>query len=142
MALEKHMNFVRNSFLQREYKEREVWEGFDEEKEKLERVVYLVFNKTLEEIYLDGAKIEDFDVIYNPERNEFKIKISKLKLPDGRVMDDEDIFSSQYACPHDYLKPIISLWLWDEELHPKIRDFRKKYHVDYIQPPNNDCEHK
>ena len=141
MKLEKHMQVVADSYHHRQKKQEKVWKGFEKEKKELENIVSDAFGKVLEEIgpikhssiYAekdDTAEILDYDISYNPQFREFSIKIKKLKTPFG-VLDNDDIFTHD-ICPHGY--PV--------EEHPKIKEFMKDYHVDDIEEPNNDCEHK
>lgn len=148
---------VNESYSKRKRQEQEslsqVWRGFDKERKKLEGIISKEFKNILDEMgplvsswvkaYVgkcEGAIILDYNVDYEPERLLFKIKITKLKLPDGKIMDNKDILSSQYGCPHLYLDQIVGFS--DDRLEPKIKEFKKKYKIRLIQEPYNNCEHK
>jgi len=128
------------------------WEDFNSKKTELESVVSDEFGKVVKEIEplalpywilerssnKENVEILDYEVLYNPQFKEFRIKITKLKLPNGKIMDDKDVLSSQYGCPHVFLEAICGYG----EIHPKVEEFKKKYSVRNIDEPHNDCEHK
>ena len=133
--------------------EKEIWKDIAENRTKLEKIVGDEFGKVVKEIgpvvskwYLadnpdvKGAEILDYNTRYLFDNKYIEIKITKLKLPDGRIMDDDKISTSQYGCPHAYLEPVCSLG--EENLDTRIIDFRKKFGVDRIEQPDNDCDHK
>jgi hypothetical protein len=158
----KQKSKVINSYTKRIKREARIWKGFSEEQKRLEKFVADEFGRVLKEIgslpvsgYLfefepdqKDVEILDYKVEYKlPEetglaQGSFSIKITKLKLPSGKIMDDSNVLSSQYGCPHRYLEGICGHRSLRDELHPKMREFAEKYHVDRIKEPNNDCEHK
>jgi hypothetical protein len=114
------------------------WKEFNQNKSKLEKCVGNEFKKIIKEINLHGAEILDFNINYNPQFKQLEMKITQLKLPDGKIMDDKKI-SSQHGCPHFYLNEVIGFL---NEINPEIKEFQNKYNIRYIQNPDNNCEHK
>jgi len=130
------------------------WEDFNSRTANLEKVVAEEFGKVVKEIGLlvrgwgltknpdidaESAEVLDYEVKYFPQSKDFRIKITKLKLPNGKIMDDKDVLSSRYGCPHLFLDFICG---YGDEVHPKVEEFKKKYSVRHIDEPVNDCEHK
>ena len=110
---------------------------------KLEKIVYEEFGNIIRDIkLLGGAKILDYKLNYTPALEGFEIKITKLDLSHvgnvGRIIDDDSRLSRKYGCPHDYLNLICGF----NNAHPNIKEFRRKYSINNIDVPDNDCEHK
>ena len=111
--------------------------------EELTSYVGEEFRKVLDEIgpvktdcvYGDEkATVSKFNVDYNPQYNCFRIKINELKTTNMKVIGDINGY-----CPHDFIEPLTGTL---QDAHPKIKAFMKKYHVELIDEPSNDCEHK
>jgi hypothetical protein len=145
MVLEDQMQAVLDSYKKRvgegEQALSKIWNGYGFEEDKLTDQVSAAFRKVLDEIgpvisrfvyennlNLERATVEEYSVEYKPARNEFKIKIDKINL----CISPED-------CPHIYLEPITG---FGDELHPRIKEFMKEYHVYFISNPENDCHHQ
>ena len=92
------------------------------------------------------AEVLDYKIQYMPsetrQKGFFSIKITKIRLPDGKIMDDEDSFSSQFGCPHIYLERLCGFLSSGNSLHERVKKFMGLYNVHEILEPNNDCEHK
>ncbi|MGV8151993.1 MAG: hypothetical protein ACP5OG_02850 [Candidatus Nanoarchaeia archaeon] len=110
-----------------------IWKEHNDIVKNLNSIVKEEFKNVLKEVPLvfmqDRAEITDFDVEYFPQFSYFKIKIKKLETKFG---DDAIDF-----CPHGYLEKITG---FDKD--PRIKEFMKKYNVEYISNPYNNCEHK
>ena len=122
--------------LQRQQKfNKENWEGFDILKEDLSKIVVEGFDELLEKIDLGNAKILDYKVGYVPRLKTFKIVLTKLKLSDGKIMDDNDIIGSDY-CPHcDFYM------FYGSKINSDVEEFKEKYNVQEIFLPKNFCNH-
>lgn len=116
--------------------EEENWEGFDKLKDELSKIVTKGFEELLEKLDLGSSEILDYKAGYVPREKYFRIAIKKLKLPDGKIIKD-DKFSIQSGCPQEILPMFSGL-----EPNSNVEDFKKKYHVEHIYLPTNDCEHK
>jgi len=105
-------------------------------KEKLEQKIYEEFGKVIKRIYLpEGANILKYKV--NEKQGIVGIKITQLELPvkgKFKIMDDRDIASNDYGCPHKYLLNICGF------KNSEMQKFRKKYSINYIEGPDNECE--
>lgn len=133
---------IRDSYYRRTEDTKKIWKGFDNEVKKLTDIVKKEFGEILKEIgpvvtpwweeYSKGerAKVVDYTVSYDPERDKFSVKINKIRAIKG-------IFNTE--CPHVFLEPITG---FDYELDPRIKNFKEKYNLSYIQNPDNVCEHK
>lgn len=128
------------------------WVDFNSEKAKLENIVGKEFGKVIEEIGIqvphwillrnpsaETPKILDYKTEYNPQSKEFRIRITRFRLSNGKIMDDSDVLSSQYGCPHVVLESICG---FSDEIHPRIKSFKEEYSVRDINYPINDCNHK
>ena len=129
------------------------WEDFNSQKTNLEKIVFDEFGKVVKEMGLlplpnwvlerqpapKNPEILDYKVEYFPQFKDFRIKITKLKLPNGKIMDDANVLSSQNGCPHLFLDPICG---YGDEVNPRVEEFKKKYSIRHIEEPENDCEHK
>lgn len=127
------------------------WEDFNYEKAELEEIVRQEFGKVVKEISplplpewilprqpkAKNPEILDYGAWYDPQSKIFRIKITKFKLPNEKIMNDADILSSQYGCPHVFLDFICG----SEKVHPRVKKFKEKYSVGSIGYPDNDCEH-
>ena len=128
--------------------EKIIWGGFYSEVSRLTNIVHNDFRKVLDEIckviakwtdrdpLKNGAYVLDFKVDYIPQFKKVMIEIEKIKNIKGYVIGGEN----NKDCPHIYLDPITCCF--DSELHPKIKEFKKKYHIHLIGNPRNNCEHK
>jgi hypothetical protein len=131
----------------------EHWRDFNLKKSAIESIVSEEFERVLREIgpipipewilaresHAENPKILGYKTEYDSQFKKFRIKITKFRLPTGEIMDDADVLSSRDVCPHVYLGLVCGFL---DEIHPKIKDFEKKYLISYIREPNNDCEHK
>ena len=137
-----YLNQVNQSYFDRKEKEKQVWEGYDKEVRELTDIVGREFQKVLDEIGpvvspwvekynkdIDRAIVKRFGVGYSPEQEKFTIKIHEIKTTDGKPIE----------CPHSFLGLITG---FDDELHPKIKEFQERYNVSDIRNPSNNCEHK
>ena len=110
---------------------------------KLDKIIYKEFGNIIKNIKLpEGAKILEYNINYQSALNSFEIKITKLELPrkgnNYRILDDDSRLSRNYGCPHEYLNLICG----SKNASPNIKEFIKKYPINHIDVPDNDCEHK
>lgn len=119
---------------QQEFK-KENWKDFNKLKNEMSKIVAEGFDELLEKIDLGNAKILDYKVGYVPQHKEFRVLITKVKLSDGKIMDD-DILTSDY-CPHGDFYMFSGF-----QINPNVEEFQKKYNVQGIFLPKNFCNHK
>lgn len=154
------------SYMRRNRKEKRVWRGFADERRALEQFVGNEFEKVLKEISpipaadwalkgnpnIGNAEVLGYEVEYTtPATNEsgretnpgyFFVRITRLKLPDGTIIDNDDILS-HHQCPHTYLESICGAMRGEQpSLNPRIRDFMRRYNVYHIAEPHNECHHQ
>ncbi len=149
---------VDRSYLDRNEKEEEVWRGFSEEARILEEKVGYEFRRVLQEIgpvpvdehvksYMPDAKspeVLDWNVEYHPifkghsYISKFSIEITRARLQNGEIMDNE-VPASYGNCPHMSLSYVCG---GNDEVHPKIEEFKQDFGVIHISYPHNSCEHK
>ncbi len=129
------------------------WELFDSQKARLEAMVGQEFGNVLHEIgplplpdwilerqpAPENPKILGYKTKYFPQSRNFMIEVTRFKLPNGKIMDNADVLSSQYGCPHVFLGLVCG---WSDEIHPRIKKFKEEYSVSNISYPVNDCKHK
>ncbi|MCR4327579.1 MAG: hypothetical protein NUV46_03295 [Nanoarchaeota archaeon] len=124
-----------------------IWSGFSEEKSALEKIIYDEFGKIILSIgplvhknkNSKYAEIIEYKVSYNNDSKSSQVKITKFKLPDGRIMSNELFMSKLYECPHLYTYKICGK---GEEIDNRIKEFREKFHIDSIKNVNHNCSHK
>ena len=114
---------------------KENWKGFEILKDELSKIVVEGFDELLEKIDLGDAKILDYKAGYVPRFKGFRVVITKLRLSDGEIMED-DLLGSDY-CPHADFYMFSGL-----KISPDVEEFQKKYNVQGIFLPKNFCNHK
>lgn len=129
----------------------EHWNDFNSQKAKLEGMVGREFEKVVGELSpipdfilsrhsnAKNPEILGYKAVYDPQSREFRIKLTRLKLPNENIMDDAEVLSSQYGCSHVFLDMICG---FEDEVHPRIKRFKEEYSVRDINYPNNNCHHK
>ena len=125
------------------------WKEFFSIKMSLETLVHEEFEKLINSLELipastgknksGKAKILNYFTSYKPENQSFEIKITKMELPDGRIMDDSKFITKVYGCPHMFTYRICGK---NGEVHEKVKIFKEKYHIKSIKNVNHNCEHR
>lgn len=157
---------VDTSYAKRKRKEEKIWRGFSGERKALEKAVSQEFRAVLDKIgpipaanwilkanpNIGNAEILDYKVEYGvPTWDEsgretnpgyFFIRITKMKFPDGTVLDNENGLNED-RCPHMYSESVCGIMCGKQPfLNPRIRDFMQRYNVYHILGPYNECHHQ
>ena len=126
----------------------ELFEDIRVKEKKLENIVSNEFKRLIEipNMIISPRKnkgempqILEYKVSYNKELKNFEIKITKMKLPNGKIMDDNKYASRTYGCPHDYTFPICGI---NGEVSNIVKEFKIKYNVRGIKNVNHNCFHE
>ncbi|MFA5839017.1 MAG: hypothetical protein WC849_03715 [Candidatus Paceibacterota bacterium] len=101
------------------------WKDFNDKKAKMEKIVGDEFKEVIKRVKLYGGEIINYNIKYKPEFESLGIKITNL-----------NIFYGNYPLEQ------ICGGLFNNKLAPEIREFMEEYHINYIDGPNDNCNHK
>jgi hypothetical protein len=126
---------ISSSYRRRKKAETLIWNGFENETNRLLAVFHSAFQDLTTKLFEagDDVYIEKFTETYNPKTGKISVDITNVRYK-GKIYPINGNKWEGY-CPHKLLESFIF------EKDKRVRKFKKDFFVETINEPKNECKH-